>query len=74
MKSHQCVLGIYYHPCTQWHFSLEGFYKTHNHLLNDYNGVDVPWSIQIGKKTFIQEKDIPMGWNGWGKEEEQMDG
>ena len=27
MKSHQCVLGIYYHPCTQWHFSLEGFYK-----------------------------------------------
>ena len=70
MKSHQCVLGVYYQPCTRWYFSFEGFYKTQNHLLDDYSGVD------IGKKTFIQEKDIPMGWNGWGKkqEEEQMDG
>lgn len=41
MKSHQCVLGVYYHPCARWHFSLEGFYKTQNHLLDDYNGVDI---------------------------------
>lgn len=41
MKSHQCVLGVYYHPHAQWHFSMEGFYKTLNHLIDDYNGLDI---------------------------------
>lgn len=41
MKLHQCVLGIYYHPRVQWHLSLEGFYKTSNNLVEDYNGLDI---------------------------------
>lgn len=41
MKSHQCVLGIYYHPRVQWHLSLEGFYKTSDNLVEDYNGLDI---------------------------------
>ena len=66
MKSHQCVLGIYYHPCTQWHFSLEGFYKTHNHLLNDYNGVDVTLEYSDWKENVHSGKGHSYGleWMG----------
>lgn len=56
MKSHQCVLGIYYHPHVQWHFSMEGFYKTQDNLVDDYHGMDITpeyldWkeNIHLGK-------------------------
>lgn len=77
MKSNQSVLGIYYHPHVNWSFSLEGFYKTSDHLIDDYyNGVDITPSYREWEKNVHDGKGRAYGleWmlqktggktNGW---------
>ncbi len=76
MKSHQCVVGIYYYPHVRWHLSLEGFYKTQNNLMDDDNGLDITPAYLDWKENTRSGKGRALGleWmlrktggktNGW---------
>jgi hypothetical protein len=59
MRSHQFAAGIYFQPSASFMFSLEGFYKTTNHMLqySNWMGFEPPadnWDTQVleGKGKF----------------------
>ncbi|MDR1624785.1 MAG: TonB-dependent receptor [Tannerellaceae bacterium] len=63
MNAHQAAAGVYYHPDKQYDFSLEGYYKTMNNLIEyqdnallypDYTGWDKKVSIGSGRSYGVE--------------------